>query len=437
MDIRKWFLHAVGFAVWPLLLFAVPLSGATSEPQPIFNFISFLVSAVIFSVIVFAVSCIGYIFRLFPKRLRKIIWILTALGMLLFAILVTVLLIEGDDNSGNLIQLTAESVIVLIYGLFAPIILHSLAIGRNVSKWFVGRVIMYIGLAELAAVNVILIIVSGNTGYLIGAIFLLAVLGVCAYFDTVEKTKIKIDVTSLGKVNLHTHTTFCDGKNTAEEMAEAAFNAGYDILGFSGHTPCAPANLISDSWGTKADDMPAYIAEVKRLKEEYSGRMEVLCGVEWDTFSDIPSSDFDYVIGSVHGLEKDGKIYWIDISKEHFEEMLEAFGSAEELVKKYYKEYKKLAKKQFVDIVGHFDLIALWNKGNRYFDEEAAWYVATAIDAANAVIANGKIIEINSNAVFKGLRNEPYPATHLLEHIRSKGGKTVDSLDAHSVERFI
>ena len=31
--------------------------------------------------------------------------------------------------------------------------------------------------------------------------------------------------------NFHTHTTFCDGKNTAEEMVRAAITAGCPALG--------------------------------------------------------------------------------------------------------------------------------------------------------------------------------------------------------------
>ena len=36
--------------------------------------------------------------------------------------------------------------------------------------------------------------------------------------------------------NLHTHTTFCDGKDTPEELVEAAIAKGFDSIGFSGHS---------------------------------------------------------------------------------------------------------------------------------------------------------------------------------------------------------
>ena len=38
------------------------------------------------------------------------------------------------------------------------------------------------------------------------------------------------------KRNYHTHTDFCDGQNTPEEMAEAAAKKGFTALGFSGHS---------------------------------------------------------------------------------------------------------------------------------------------------------------------------------------------------------
>ena len=38
------------------------------------------------------------------------------------------------------------------------------------------------------------------------------------------------------KQNLHTHTTYCDGKNTVSEMIRSALHKDFDVLGFSGHS---------------------------------------------------------------------------------------------------------------------------------------------------------------------------------------------------------
>ena len=37
------------------------------------------------------------------------------------------------------------------------------------------------------------------------------------------------------KTNYHTHSTFCDGKDTPEEMVKTAIEKGFDVIGFSGH----------------------------------------------------------------------------------------------------------------------------------------------------------------------------------------------------------
>ena len=37
------------------------------------------------------------------------------------------------------------------------------------------------------------------------------------------------------RANAHTHTTFCDGKNSVEEMTLAAIERGFVALGFSMH----------------------------------------------------------------------------------------------------------------------------------------------------------------------------------------------------------
>ena len=58
------------------------------------------------------------------------------------------------------------------------------------------------------------------------------------------------------RANFHTHTTFCDGTSTAEEMVAQALDLGFFALGFSGHMdPGVPM------------DWQAYSAEVTRLSE--------------------------------------------------------------------------------------------------------------------------------------------------------------------------
>ena len=86
------------------------------------------------------------------------------------------------------------------------------------------------------------------------------------------------------KINLHSHTTFCDGKNSAEEMIESAIEHGFDVFGFSGHsyTP------FDESYCMSLEGTKEYKHTVKALAEKYKSKIKILCGVEQDFFSNQP-----------------------------------------------------------------------------------------------------------------------------------------------------
>ncbi len=72
--------------------------------------------------------------------------------------------------------------------------------------------------------------------------------------------------------SVHTHTTYCDGKNTPSEMAQAALEQGLKTLGFSGHIYIPEDTSSSMS----LENTKRYCAEVEALKQEYNGRLEIL-----------------------------------------------------------------------------------------------------------------------------------------------------------------
>ena len=75
---------------------------------------------------------------------------------------------------------------------------------------------------------------------------------------------------SAKKCNFHTHSKFCDGKNTAEEMVLAAIEKGFDVLGFSSHCmhPLNPEfyKPFDNIWHIPAENIKAYTQEIHRLK---------------------------------------------------------------------------------------------------------------------------------------------------------------------------
>ena len=94
--------------------------------------------------------------------------------------------------------------------------------------------------------------------------------------------------------DLHMHTVFSDGKNTPDEMIREAIRRGFHTVGISDHSSGDPCGM------TLAESV-TYRSEISRLKEEYAGKIRVLCGLERDFMTD-DFAEYDYTIGSVHWL---------------------------------------------------------------------------------------------------------------------------------------
>ena len=106
--------------------------------------------------------------------------------------------------------------------------------------------------------------------------------------------------------NYHTHTTFCDGKSTVEEVVLSALAQGFDAIGFSGH------GFTEFDYTYCMMDMDAYLAEVRRVQEKYKHDIEVYAGVEEDAACPMTRGKFDYIIGSSHYFHVDHVYYPVD-----------------------------------------------------------------------------------------------------------------------------
>ncbi len=272
--------------------------------------------------------------------------------------------------------------------------------------------------------------------------------------------RIKGLIGPVGKYNLHTHPVYCDGKDTPAEMAKAAYDRGFQLLGFSGHG-FAPHDL--DVCMTKEKE-EQYRSDVLALKEEYAGRLDIRLGKEQDFYADDstaetgmePPADFpyDYLIGSVHYVKKDGVYMSVDDTAEIMERAVEEHfrGSVRDYVECYFETESQVLIKTKADIVGHFDLVCKFNDTGRYFDESAPWYRDCAIAAIDRIAAapstrrsgiadflgdGGKpVFEINLGAMAKGYRSIPYPSAPLLARIQELGCPIVLSSDCHDARKL-
>ena len=234
------------------------------------------------------------------------------------------------------------------------------------------------------------------------------------------------------KSNCHTHTNYCDGKNTAREMIEAAVEKGFVSLGFSGHSPMKDKN----DWTMTVEGAQEYMREIKALQEEYKDKIDVLCGIELDAdYFGIDPGDYDYVIGSVHQLKKNGVFYDVDYTAEALKKATDEFfgGSFNEMSRWYYNTLADFVINTRVDVVGHIDLITKFNVDKPLFDESNTEYRQIVLDAVDRILSAKPdiLFEVNTGAMFRVGKKTPYPAEFILCHIYKKGGRVTLTSDSH------
>lgn len=236
------------------------------------------------------------------------------------------------------------------------------------------------------------------------------------------------------RANYHTHTTFCDGKNSPEEMVEAALSLGMTALGFSGHS-----YTEYDPCGMDPDTCKAYRQDILRLRQIYSGRIDILLGLEQDICSAPPDYPYDYLIGSVHGILKDGHYLCVDYTEEIMVRAVESFyqGDYYAYAEDYYRLELQMVRQCRPTFIGHFDLLTKFNEGGKHFDEAHPRYQKAALTALGHMAGYGIPFEINTGAISRGYRKTPYPAPFLLKALHDLGGRIILSSDCHSKDSLL
>ncbi len=223
------------------------------------------------------------------------------------------------------------------------------------------------------------------------------------------------------RTNLHTHSVFCDGKNTIEEMVQKAIELGFYSLGFSSH---CYTGLAEDPCGMTEQGTQDYLKEIDRVQALYP-EIKLFKGIEEEATKPYPTESFDYSILSSHFSRTPLGLRPIDYKKEVLSETLDLLG-----FDKFYEDYFTQLLTSPVDsaIIGHFDLYTK-------FDEKDPLFTSVpdiAFDTMNYFIERGKIFEMNTGAIGRGYRTKPYPSLPLLKHIKAKGGKVTISSDCHN-----
>ena len=158
-----------------------------------------------------------------------------------------------------------------------------------------------------------------------------------------------------------------------------------------------------------------------------------------DYFSEIPTDDYDYVIGSVHAVEKNGQFLDVDNTKQIFISDVEKYygGDYYSYCEDYYALVADVYRKTGCQIIGHFDLVMKFNENNDLFDPNHHRYQAAAYKALDALMDAPVILEVNTGAISRGYRTQPYPAADILSRWLKAGKKVHFSSDCHNAEHLL
>lgn len=235
--------------------------------------------------------------------------------------------------------------------------------------------------------------------------------------------------------NLHTHTIYCDGKNTPEEMVRAAMEKGHGSLGFSSHAYV----YFSDYAGITQERIDNYVADVRRLQEKYKDTFPIYLGLEADMYAPVEPGIFQYLIGSTHYLKfGEDQFPTFDTSGPGLTDFVNTWfgGDGMAFVKEYFHQLMQMPKYGKFDILGHFDLVSKHVETTPLFDYDSDEYVRLGAQAAEELAPHIKLFEVNTGAMARGYRTMPYPSPRLTKVLKDLGYGVVISSDCHDAEKL-
>ncbi len=216
-----------------------------------------------------------------------------------------------------------------------------------------------------------------------------------------------------------------------KQFTDQANAKGVEHFGISEHAYhfYQTKNILSNSWVNprRYYDMEDYI---KLFQQAWDNNIDVKMSIEMDytpgkheeMAAFIKNYDFDYVIGSIHWIGDFG----IDLGeyKHEWERR-----DIKETYKNYFDQVVTLAESNLFDIIGHLDLVKIFNYVPA--DEQ---FLLEQYERATTALANSKTcVEISTAGLRKPV-GKLYPDPRLLKLCYQKGIPIVLSSDAHVPE---
>lgn len=238
----------------------------------------------------------------------------------------------------------------------------------------------------------------------------------------------------------HTHSHWSDGKQSLDEMLDAATRLGVGELGVSDHWALHPAGTLM-KWAMHPDALDQYVEQVLALKarSQVAGGPIVRLGLEVDWYpaphehasvqrARLDRFPFDYIIGSVH--EVDG--FMIDGSPGGWQPLSQE--QVNRIHRRYWENMRTLGENAagLFDVVAHIDLA---KKFAFYPTCDLRKEIGEALDAI-AAASNKPVVELNTAGWHKPCR-DGYPALEILRECFRRGIDVTISADAHHPDNLL
>jgi histidinol-phosphatase (PHP family) len=244
---------------------------------------------------------------------------------------------------------------------------------------------------------------------------------------------------------IHTHTTFCDGKDDVETCCRVAYNKGLLSLGFSAHAPVTRKTGFLSEWHLRDEKLEQYLETVRAAQKRWMGKLPVFLGLEVDFVSgimgpadsDYKKMDLDFIIGSVHyTVPPKGEPFTVDDSAENVARGIkEAYGGDPlGMVEAYWNAEEAMIRAGGFDLLGHPDVVKKNNSVLKLFSEDESFYHSKTRTVAALTAEAGIPAEVNTGGLNRGKIKDCYPSRGFLKLFRENGVPMVINSDAHRAD---
>lgn len=239
---------------------------------------------------------------------------------------------------------------------------------------------------------------------------------------------------------------FCHhAKDMLEDIILKYINLGYNWVGITEHVPAINEDLLYPDQAEAGftpeflmNRFAGYIEECRRLQEKYADTITIYTAMEIETYSGydtfipmlLERFEPDYIVGSVHFVNDMG----FDYSLKQYDNTAKSVGGYDTMYCRYFDLQYDMIKLLKPSIVGHFDLI-------RIFDPEYRFRLRKP-EISKRVVRNLELIkdldlimDYNLRSLLKGA-DEPYITDSILRMARDMNIKVVPGDDSHGLDNI-